>query len=83
MKKLTVRKLNDGSLAGHHGVFDGDDSVGCLNADEFRDYVKQRLAEVPVEMFTFMLSPPGISLSSIAPHLELFANKVMPHFRDA
>jgi len=45
VKELTVRKLEDGSLAGHHGVFDGDDPVGCVNADEFRDYVKQRLDE--------------------------------------
>ncbi len=43
VKKLTVRKLKDGSLAGHHGAFDGDDAVGYVNADEFRDYVKQRL----------------------------------------
>jgi hypothetical protein len=45
VKKLTVRKLKDGSLAGHHGVFDGDDAAGYVNADEFRDYVKQRRDE--------------------------------------
>jgi phage I-like protein len=43
VKKLTVRKLTDGSLAGHLAAFDGDDPVGYLSADEFRDYVKQRL----------------------------------------
>jgi alkanesulfonate monooxygenase SsuD/methylene tetrahydromethanopterin reductase-like flavin-dependent oxidoreductase (luciferase family) len=42
--------------------------------------IKQQTAAVPVEMFTFMLSPPGVKLSQVAPHLELFANKVMPHF---
>jgi hypothetical protein len=42
--------------------------------------IKQRIAEVPVEMFTLMLSPPGIPLSSIAKHIELFAKKVIPHF---
>jgi len=45
VKKLTVQKLKDGSLAGHHGVFDGDDAVGYVNAGEFRDYIKQRLDE--------------------------------------
>jgi len=45
MKKLTVRKLKDGTLAGHHGVFDGDDAVGYVHADEFREYAKQRLDE--------------------------------------
>ncbi len=43
MKRLTVRKLKDGSLAGHHAAFDGDDVVGYMDAGEFRDYVKQRL----------------------------------------
>jgi hypothetical protein len=32
-------------------------------------------------MFTMMLSPPGIPLSKIEENLELFAKKVMPHFR--
>ena len=45
VKKLTVRKLKDGLLAGHHGVIDGDHPVGYVNSDEFRDYVKQRLGE--------------------------------------
>jgi len=45
VKRLTVRKLKDGSLAGHHAAFDGDDVVGYMDAGEFRDYVKQRLDE--------------------------------------
>jgi hypothetical protein len=40
-----------------------------------------RTAEVPVEMYTMMLSPPGIALSAVQTSLELFAKKVMPHFR--
>jgi hypothetical protein len=28
-----------------------------------------------------MLSPPGITLSKVEENLELFAKKVMPHFR--
>ncbi len=57
--------------------------VNVLTPEAAVALIKAQIAEVPVEMFTFMLSPPGIKLSSIAPHLELFANKVMPHFRSA
>lgn len=46
-------------------------------------YIKERVAEVPVEMFTMMLSPPGIALREVEEHIELFAKKVMPHFRSA
>ena len=43
--------------------------------------IKQRVAEVPVESFTMMLSPPGVPVSKVTEHLELFAQKVIPHFR--
>jgi alkanesulfonate monooxygenase SsuD/methylene tetrahydromethanopterin reductase-like flavin-dependent oxidoreductase (luciferase family) len=43
--------------------------------------IRNRNAEVPVEMYTMMLSPPGIALSEIQTSLELFAKKVMPHFK--
>jgi len=56
--------------------------VNVLTPDATIALLKQRFAEVPVEMFTMMLSPPGIPLSQIEPNLELFAKKVMPHFRD-
>jgi hypothetical protein len=45
------------------------------------ELIKQSAAEVPVELYTMMLSPPGVPLSKIAEHIELFAKKVMPHFR--
>jgi alkanesulfonate monooxygenase SsuD/methylene tetrahydromethanopterin reductase-like flavin-dependent oxidoreductase (luciferase family) len=42
--------------------------------------IKQRIAEVPVEMYTMMLSPPGIAMNVAMESLELFAKKVMPNF---
>ncbi|HTT77467.1 MAG TPA: LLM class flavin-dependent oxidoreductase [Candidatus Binataceae bacterium] len=42
--------------------------------------IKERIAEVPMEMHTMMLSPPGIDLKFVQTSLELFASKVMPHF---
>jgi hypothetical protein len=32
-------------------------------------------------MYTMMLSPPGIAIHEVEASLELFAKKVMPHFR--
>jgi alkanesulfonate monooxygenase SsuD/methylene tetrahydromethanopterin reductase-like flavin-dependent oxidoreductase (luciferase family) len=55
--------------------------VNVITPDAAVTLIKGRLAEVPVEMFTMMLSPPGIPLSKIEENLELFAKKVMPHFR--
>jgi alkanesulfonate monooxygenase SsuD/methylene tetrahydromethanopterin reductase-like flavin-dependent oxidoreductase (luciferase family) len=57
--------------------------VNILTPVDAVKYLKQRIAEVPVEMFTMMLSPPGIPLSKIEGHIELFAQKVMPHFRSS
>jgi alkanesulfonate monooxygenase SsuD/methylene tetrahydromethanopterin reductase-like flavin-dependent oxidoreductase (luciferase family) len=44
-------------------------------------HIEGRIAEVPIELFTMMLAPPGIPLSKCADHIELFAKKVMPHFK--
>jgi alkanesulfonate monooxygenase SsuD/methylene tetrahydromethanopterin reductase-like flavin-dependent oxidoreductase (luciferase family) len=55
--------------------------VNVITPDAAVTLIKGRLAEVPVEMFTMMLSPPGITLSKVEENLELFAKKVMPHFR--
>jgi alkanesulfonate monooxygenase SsuD/methylene tetrahydromethanopterin reductase-like flavin-dependent oxidoreductase (luciferase family) len=43
--------------------------------------IKQNTSEVPVEMYTMMLSPPGIAMNAVMEGLELFAKKVMPNFR--
>jgi hypothetical protein len=43
--------------------------------------IRQRVSEVPVEMYTMMLSPPGITMSTVVESIELFAKRVMPNFR--
>ncbi len=55
--------------------------VNIITPESAVTLIKERLAEVPVEMFTMMLSPPGIPLSKVEENLELFAKQVMPHFR--
>jgi len=41
MKKLTIKPLTEGQLKGHHAIFDNDDVLGYLDADEFADYAKK------------------------------------------
>lgn len=55
--------------------------VNVVTPDAAIKLIKARIAEVPVEMYTFMLTPPGIALDYVRTSLELFANKVMPHFK--
>ena len=43
MKKLSLKPLTEGPQSGHHGVFDGDDLVGYVDADEFSDYAREHL----------------------------------------
>ncbi|MBV8775362.1 MAG: LLM class flavin-dependent oxidoreductase [Deltaproteobacteria bacterium] len=43
--------------------------------------LNQRVSEVPLEMYTMMLSPPGIAMNVVIESIELFARKVMPNFR--
>lgn len=42
MKKLSLKKLDAGPAAGHHGVFDDLDPVGFVDAGEFADYARQQ-----------------------------------------
>jgi alkanesulfonate monooxygenase SsuD/methylene tetrahydromethanopterin reductase-like flavin-dependent oxidoreductase (luciferase family) len=42
--------------------------------------IEERIGEVPIEMYTMMLAPPGLALNAVQASLELFANKVLPHF---
>lgn len=44
LKKLSIKKLDDGDLAGHHGIYDGSEAVGYLDSGDFSDYVKQCVA---------------------------------------
>ena len=46
-------------------------------------YLKDLTAQVPLETFSFPLNPPGIPASQMMESLELFASKVMPHFKPA
>ncbi len=55
--------------------------VNVVTPADAVNLIKARIAEVPVEMYTMMLSPPGIALSAVRTSLELFASKVMPHFK--
>jgi len=41
------------------------------------DYV----AETPIERYYTWTVPPGFPVTRMNEHLELFATKVMPHFR--
>ncbi len=43
--------------------------------------LKQQTVDMPVEHFCFMSVPPGLPPKVMYPYLELFAQKVMPHFR--
>src|SRR5437870_4261745 len=43
MKQLSLKKLEDGPHAGHHGVFDEDEPLGFIDAGEFADYAAQNL----------------------------------------
>jgi hypothetical protein len=44
-------------------------------------HVRRRVAEMPVELYTMMLSPPGIDMKIVRESIELFAKKVMPEFK--
>jgi Mu-like prophage I protein len=43
MKRLSIRKLEDGPHAGHHAVFCGDDLVGYMTDEDFSKYAQKHL----------------------------------------
>jgi alkanesulfonate monooxygenase SsuD/methylene tetrahydromethanopterin reductase-like flavin-dependent oxidoreductase (luciferase family) len=55
--------------------------VNVVTPDAATGIIKQRISEVPIEMYTMMLSPPGIAMNAVMESIELFAKKVMPNFR--
>ena len=55
--------------------------VNVVTPDAAVKLIKDRTAEVPVETYAMMLSPPGIALGAVQTSLELFAKKVIPHFK--
>lgn len=54
--------------------------VNVLTPSDAITHIKQRVVEVPIELYTMMLSPPALDMKIVRESLELFANKVMPQF---
>ena len=52
-----------------------------VTADEAVQIIKDYVAEVPIQHFYTWTIPPGYPVSKMNEHLELFATKVIPHFR--
>jgi len=44
MKEFSLKKLEEGEHAGHHGVFDGDECAGYIPHEQFEGYATQHLA---------------------------------------
>ena len=44
LKRLSIRKLEDGPHAGHHAVFCGDDLVGYMTDEDFCKYAQKHLS---------------------------------------
>jgi hypothetical protein len=60
------------------------DASGILNVvtpDEAVRMIESYVAEVPLERYYTWTVPPGFPAKAMNEHLELFANKVIPHFR--
>jgi hypothetical protein len=55
--------------------------VNIVTPDSAVQMIKDHIAGLPAEHFCFMTVPPGLSPTAMYPYLELFAQKVMPHFR--
>jgi probable F420-dependent oxidoreductase len=55
--------------------------VRILTPGDAVKMLEDSLTGMPVEHYCFMTVPPGMSPKVMYPYLELFANKVMPHFR--
>jgi probable F420-dependent oxidoreductase len=55
--------------------------VRIMTPEDAVKMLKESITGMPVEHYCFMTVPPGLSPKVMYPYLELFANKVMPHFR--
>lgn len=55
--------------------------VNVLTPADAIAHIRKQTAEVPVELYTMMLSPPGIDMKLVREGLELFAKEVMVAFR--
>jgi hypothetical protein len=52
-----------------------------LTPEEAVKRIGDLTAEFPMEAMTLSLAPPGVPAHRMMEHLELFAAKVIPHFR--
>ncbi|HKD67563.1 MAG TPA: LLM class flavin-dependent oxidoreductase [Candidatus Binataceae bacterium] len=55
--------------------------VNIVTPEDAVRMIRDQTARMPVEHFCFMTVPPGLPATVMYPYLELFAQKVMPHFR--
>ncbi len=55
--------------------------ITIVSPDEAVKMIKALVAEVPVETFGIAIAPPGVPVSKVTENIELFASKVMPHFK--
>jgi alkanesulfonate monooxygenase SsuD/methylene tetrahydromethanopterin reductase-like flavin-dependent oxidoreductase (luciferase family) len=55
--------------------------INVLTPSDAVAHIKRRVTEMPVELYTMMLSPPGIDMKIVRESLELFAKKVSPAFK--
>ncbi|HEV2177363.1 MAG TPA: phage protease [Terriglobia bacterium] len=46
IRQLALKKLTEGALAGHHGIFEGDDLVGYMTDEDFAKYAQEHLPQV-------------------------------------
>lgn len=59
-------------------------ATGILNVvtpDDAVKMIKEYVAEVPIQRYYTWTVPPGYPVKNMYEHLELFATKVIPHFR--
>jgi alkanesulfonate monooxygenase SsuD/methylene tetrahydromethanopterin reductase-like flavin-dependent oxidoreductase (luciferase family) len=54
--------------------------VNIVTPDAAIKLITERITQAPIELYTMMLAPPGLSLDIVRPSIELFASKVLPHF---
>jgi probable F420-dependent oxidoreductase len=55
--------------------------ITVITPEEAVKRIKAAIAEVPLESFGISIAPPGLPVSKVTHNIELFAKKVMPHFR--
>ncbi len=73
LKRLSIRKLEDGPHAGHHAVFCGDDLVGYMTDEDFCKYAQKHLSGANAAGGA---AAPGQALRDTAALSALFAERV-------